>query len=62
MALTATINTAEKTRSEQLFDAYLDFQKDDTIKQKNFLNFQGYIKSKKLGFTQAQVGDVFEDL
>lgn len=62
MTLTASVNTVEKTRSEQLFDAYLDFQKDDTIKQKNFLNFQGYIKSKNLGFTQAQLGDVFEDL
>lgn len=48
MTLTASVNTVEKTRSEQLFDAYLDFQKDDTIKQKNFLNFQGYIKSKNL--------------
>jgi len=40
MVLTATINTAEKKKSEQLFDAYLDFQKDDTIQQKNFINFQ----------------------
>lgn len=62
MTLTASVNTVEKTRSEQLFDAYLDFQKDDTIKQKNFLNFQGYIKSKNLWFSQAEVGDVFEDL
>lgn len=62
MALKAGLNTIEKSKSDQLFDAYIDFQADATIKQKNFLNFQGYIKSKNLGFTQAQVGDVFEDL
>lgn len=52
----------EKAKSEQLFDAYLDFQADATIKQKNFLNFQWFIKSKNLGFTSAQVGDIFMDL
>jgi len=62
MVLTAGVNTIEKKKSEQLFDAYIDFQADDTIKQKNFMNFQGYIKSKNLGFTQDQVGDIFMDL
>jgi hypothetical protein len=62
MVLTTGINAIDKTKSDQLFDAYIDFQADDTIKQKDFLNFQGYIKSKNLGFTQSQIGNVFEDL
>lgn len=62
MVLTQSINTADKTKSELLFDAYEDFQKDKSIGQKSFINFQGYIKDKKLGFSQAQLGDVFADL
>ena len=62
MVLAAGINTIDKTKSDQLFDAYVDFQADATIKQKNFINFQAYIKSKNIGFTQAQIGDIFEDL
>jgi hypothetical protein len=62
MAITAGINAINKTKSDQLFDAYIDFQADTTINQKNFLNFQGYIKSKNLGFSQTQIGDVFIDL
>ncbi|HBB04629.1 TPA: hypothetical protein DCZ39_07200 [Patescibacteria group bacterium] len=62
MTLTQSINTADKTKSEMVFDTYEDFKKDKSIPQKSFINFQSYIKSKNLGLPAAQLGDIFEDL
>jgi hypothetical protein len=64
MTLAATINTTEKTRSEQLFDIYQNFQEDKSITDKNIDGFLKFTKDKNinLNINELIIRDIYNNL